>query len=206
MGIHKNAERKLSKCDPILARIIKEVGACTLEPDEKVSPYESLLRSIVYQQLHGKAAATILGRFLEQFSKRRFPKPEEVLHMDPAVMRSCGLSASKSLAIKDLALKTIEGVVPTSRKINLLSDEEIIERLTQIRGVGIWTVQMMLMFKLGRLDVIPHTDFGVQKGFSIAYAKAHPTPKELLAFSEIWRPYRSIASWYMWRVVDVSKG
>lgn len=200
--MHAKAQRHLSKSDKKLAELIKRAGPCTIAATEKVSPYHSLMRSIVYQQLHGKAAATILARLLELFPKSRFPKPEEILAINPKKLRKVGLSENKMLAIRDLALKTKEGWVPSSSAIIKLSDEEIIERLTTIRGIGVWTVQMMLIFKLGRTDVLPATDFGVQKGFSITYKKPHPTPKQLAEFGERWKPYRSVASWYMWRATD----
>lgn len=199
------AERHLAKIDPLLGKVIKEAGPCALRPEARISPYQSLLRSIVYQQLHGKAAETILKRFIASFPEGKFPEPSTVLRKRIDSMRKCGLSEAKALAIKDLALKTVEGTVPSSREIKHLSDEEIIGRLTQIRGIGVWTVQMMLMFKLGRLDVLPTTDFGVQKGFSLLYRKPMPKPKNLEKYGEIWKPYRSVAAWYLWRAVDLAK-
>ena len=203
--MHIKAQRHLSKSDKKLAALIQRAGPCTLVTTERISPYQSLVRSVVYQQLHGKAAATILARLLALFPNGKFPKPEQILALRPSSMRKVGLSNAKMLAIRDIALKTSEGLVPSSSVISKLSDQEIIDRLTSIRGVGIWTVQMMLIFKLGRLDVLPATDFGVQKGFSITYKRPHPTPKQLLAYGERWQPYRSIASWYMWRATDAAK-
>lgn len=203
--MYAKAQRYLSNSDKKLAALIQRSGPCKIVNSESITPYQSLVRSVVYQQLHGKAAATILGRFLELFPKSKFPKPEQILALKPSTMRAVGLSQAKMLAIRDIALKTSEGLVPGSKAIVKLSDQEIIDRLTAIRGVGIWTVQMMLIFKLGRLDVLPATDFGVQKGFSITYKKPHPTPKQLMEFGERWQPYRSIASWYMWRATDSDK-
>lgn len=202
--MHLKAENHLKKVDKKLKALINCVGPCTLNPQQRMTPYQSLIRAVVFQQLHGKAAQTILDRFIALFPKRRFPKPEEVLSVSPTAMRKAGLSKAKSLAIKDIAKKTIDGVVPTSKAIRKLSDEEIIERLTSIRGVGLWTVQMMLIFKLGRLDVMPASDYGVQKGFSLTFRKPHPKPKELLESTEHWSPYRSIGAWYMWRAVDLA--
>ena len=203
--MHTKAQRYLSKSDKKLAALIERAGPCTLSRTDTISPYQSLVRSVVYQQLHGKAAATILGRLLDLFPTTRFPKPEQILALKPSAMRKVGLSQAKMLAIRDIAQKTSDRLVPGSKAINKLSDQEIIDRLTSIRGVGIWTVQMMLIFKLGRLDVLPATDYGVQKGFSLTYKRPHPSPKQLLEFGQRWEPYRSIAAWYMWRATDALK-
>ena len=196
------AEEYLSKQDPTLGKLIKKVGPFTLQPEKLVSPYQSLVRSVVYQQLHGKAAATILKRLIDLYPNKKFPTPEDILATSSEKLRSVGLSENKMLAIKDIALKTKEKIVPITKIIEKLSDQEIIDRLTKIRGVGTWTVQMMLMFKLGRPDVMPSTDFGVQKGFALLYKKPHPKPKELNDYANRWKPYRSAASWYMWRAVE----
>lgn len=195
----------LKKNDKTLAGVIGKAGKCSLVPSEKFSPYQSLIKAITYQQLHGKAAATIHRRFLEIFPTKRHPKPEEILKVPLARLRKAGLSQAKAIGIREVCQKTLEGVVPTSKKILELSDDEIIERLTTIRGVGVWTVQMLLIFQMGRHDVLPSADFGVRKGFSLAYKRPMPTPKELIAFGERWKPYRSIAAWYLWRAVDLAK-
>jgi 3-methyladenine DNA glycosylase/8-oxoguanine DNA glycosylase len=194
----------LSKKDGKLARIIKKAGPPDLSPSG-LSPYEALFRSIIYQQLNGKAAATILSRVKKLYPKSRFPKPEEILKTSDEVLRSVGVSNNKSKALKDLALKATEGFLPTARAIQKLSDEEIIKRLTEIRGIGPWSVHMYLMFTLGRPDVMPSTDFGVQAGFAVTYGlKHHPKPDELEAHAEeLWKPFRTTASWYMWRAVDL---
>jgi DNA-3-methyladenine glycosylase II len=161
---------------------------------------------VAHQQLHAKAAASILGRFALLFPGKRFPKPEEVLKVRIARLRNVGFSEAKALAIRDIAAKTLEGIVPSSKVIGELGDEEIVERLTQVRGVGRWTVEMLLIFQLGRPDVLPVDDFGVRTGFQMAYQLAKmPTPRELREFGTRWSPYRTTAAWYFWRVVDRSR-
>jgi DNA-3-methyladenine glycosylase II len=196
----------LRKQDRVLAAIIKRVGPCPLAPRRGVQPWQALTRSVAYQQLNGTAATTIFNRFLALFPGTKFPTPEQIVAMPDEKLRSAGLSRAKTAAIKDIAAKTIAGVVPDRRQIRKLSDVEIITRLTTIRGVGPWTVEMLLMFTLGRPDVLPATDYGVRSGFALVYGlKALPTPKELLAHGERWRPHRSVASWYMWQAIDLSK-
>jgi len=193
----------LSAADKTLARLIRKVGPCTLKPERNCSPYKSLVRSVAYQQLNGTAAATILGRVQKLFPGKRFPEPEDLVSISEDLLRGAGLSRAKTAAVKDIAAKTIAGVVPTSRVIRKMSNEEILERLTTIRGVGSWTVEMLLMFRLGREDVLPITDYGVRKGFAVTYKLAElPSPKELLAHGERWRPYRTTAAWYLWRALD----
>ena len=196
------AIRVLSQADPKLRRLIMQAGPFTLSPRRR-SPFEALVSAVAYQQLHAKAAETILGRFKALYRPRRFPRPEDIVATSIPKLRGCGFSRAKVAAIRDIAAHTLSGVVPTLRHADALSDAEIIDRLTAIRGVGVWTVEMFLMFTLGRMDVLPATDYGVRQGFAITYGwKALPTPKQLLAHGECWRPYRSVASWYMWRAVD----
>jgi DNA-3-methyladenine glycosylase II len=198
--------KALAKADKTLAKIIKQVGPCTILPKRGRNPYESLVESIAYQQLTGKAAATIFSRVRALYPKNKFPKPEEILKTKDEDLRGAGLSFAKVMAIKDIAQKTIDGLVPSSREIVKLSDEEIIERLVQIRGVGRWTVEMLLIFHLARPDIWPVTDYGVRKGVALLYNKKElPTPKELLAFGERWKPYRTTASWYLWRAIELPK-
>jgi DNA-3-methyladenine glycosylase II len=193
----------LTRADRVLARLIKKVGPCTLVPKTRRTPFEALVRSVVYQQLNGTAAATILGRVLKLFPERRFPRPEDLLASPDAVLRGAGLSRAKTAAIKDISAKTLAGVVPNQRQISRMTNEEILERLTALRGVGPWTVEMLLIFTLGRPDILPATDYGVRKGFALTYGwKELPTPKELLEHSEKWRPHRSTAAWYFWRALD----
>ena len=196
--------RYLSKADKVLGRLIRKVGPCTLKPERNCSPFQSLVRSVAYQQLTGKAAATILGRVKNLFPTQRFPEPEDLLKTSDEQLRAAGLSRAKIAAVKDIAAKTLEGVVPDSKTIRKMSNEEILQRLTAIRGVGSWTVEMLLMFRLGREDVLPATDYGVRKGFALTYELEDlPTPQELLAHGEKWRPYRTTASWYLWRALDL---
>lgn len=202
--IHQNAVEHLSRTDPILRKLIKAVGPCTLRPKDRRSPYEALVTSVVYQQLNGTAAATILGRVKALFPGKKFPAPEDLLAMPEERLRSAGLSRAKTIAIKDIAAKAADGIVPPRRAMARMPDAEIVERLTTLRGVGPWTVEMLLIFTLGRVDVLPVTDYGVRKGFALTYGwKELPKPKELLAFGEKWRPYRTTASWYFWRALDV---
>jgi len=205
--MHADAERHLSRADRVLARIIRQVGPCTIRPRRTCPPYQSLVQAVAHQQLNGTAAQTILKRFIALFPGTKFPPPEAVLAASDEQLRSAGLSRAKTAAIKDIAHKTTTGHVPTRREAARLSDEELVARLTEIRGVGPWTVEMFLIFTLGRRDVLPVGDYGVRCGFAKAYGwQELPTPKELLAEGERWRPYRSIASWYMWRVLDAPAG
>ena len=200
------ALKHLSAADPVMRRLIKQVGACGLEPETRRPPFQSLVQAVAHQQLNGTAAGNILGRFKKLFPGRRFPRAEDLAEVTDEQLRACGFSFAKIRAIRDIAEKTLSGVVPASRHIVKLEDEEIITRLTAVRGVGRWTVEMLLIFQLGRPDVLPVDDFGVRRGFSRAYKKpAMPKPRELLAFGEIWRPYRTTAAWYLWRAADAEK-
>lgn len=200
------ARKHLRQRDPLLAPIINRVGPCPLAPRRGVQPWQALTRSVAYQQLNGTAATTIFNRFLALFPAAKFPTPEQIVAAPEEQLRGAGLSRAKTAAIKDIAAKTIAGVVPDRRRMQKLSDAEIIARLTTIRGVGPWTVEMLLMFTLGRPDVLPATDYGVRSGFALVYGlKALPTPKEILAHGERWRPHRSVAAWYLWRAVDLHK-
>jgi len=194
------AMKHLAAKDEQLVPLIKETLPFRIENDPIQSPYETLLEAIAYQSISGKAAATIFGRVKALSSTGRAPSPQEILKLRKPVLRKAGLSGAKILAMKDLAKKTLEGVVPSLEEAHELSDDELVERLVSVRGIGAWTVEMFLIFRLGRPDVLPIHDLGVRKGWSITYGKKHmPKPKELLAFGERWRPYRTVASWYMWR-------
>lgn len=198
------AATQLAETDAVLAKLIRKVGPCTLRPRQRRQPFEALVQSVAYQQLNGTAARTIFSRFKALFPGRRFPGPEEVLAMPAPRLRSAGLSRAKVAAIRDIAAHTLSGVVPSRRATRSLSDEEIVERLTAVRGVGPWTVEMFLIFSLGRPDVLPATDYGVRKGFAVTYGwKDLPKPKELLAFGERWRPHRTTAAWYFWRALEL---
>jgi DNA-3-methyladenine glycosylase II len=199
--MHSKAERYLSKADPKLAAVIRAAGPCALKPRRR-SPFESLVRSVTYQQLNGTAAETILKRFINLYESR-FPSPEDILRTADEDMRKCGLSGAKTAAIKDIAHKSIAGIVPSTPQIRKLADEEIVERLTQVRGVGPWTVEMLLIFTLGRVDVWPATDYGIRQGVAMVHGlRELPKPRELFAMGEIYRPYRSVAAWYFWRALD----
>lgn len=202
---HHEAVEHLKASDAKLALLIDKVGECRFEVRSNLSIYESLLRSIMYQQLAGSAAAAILKRLQALFHDGdRYPTPEQILGASEEVLRSAGLSRNKMLALKDLSQKTVEGLVPTRAEARKLSDGELIERLTAIRGIGVWTVEMLLIFGLGRADVLPVTDYGVRKGFQRTFkTRELPTAKQLLRRGEKWRPYRSIASWYLWRAAEM---
>jgi DNA-3-methyladenine glycosylase II len=197
------ALRHLSERDETLRALIAETAPFQIDVADAQSPYEVLMESIVYQSISGKAAATIFARIKALGSEGRAPAPEEMLKIPRAKLRKAGLSGAKVLAMKDLAKKTLAGIVPTHEEALKLSDEELVERLVSVRGIGAWTVEMFLIFRLGRPDVLPIHDLGVKKGWSVAYGKKHmPKPKELLEFGERWRPYRTVASWYMWRAFE----
>jgi DNA-3-methyladenine glycosylase II len=197
------ATKYLAERDESLKRLIGETVPFQIDVTDAQSPYEVLLESITYQSISGKAAATIFSRIKALGSNGRPPSPEQMLKLRKPALRKAGLSGAKVLAMKDLAQKTIDGVVPTYEQALTMSDEELVERLVSVRGIGAWTVEMFLIFRLGRPDVLPIHDLGVKKGWAVAYGKKHmPKPKELLAFGERWRPYRTVASWYMWRAFE----
>ena len=200
---YDEAVRHLCAKDKKLAKYIARVGPCTLRPRKLQTPFAALCESIVYQQLTGKAAATIFARVLALFPGKRFPRPEEILATTDERLRSAGLSRAKAAALKDLSQKTLDGTVPTLRALGAMTDDEIVERLTEVRGIGRWTVEMMLMFRLGRPDVLPAGDYGVRKGYARVYGGDLPAPRDLLESGERWRPYRSVASWYLWRVLEL---
>lgn len=192
----------MKKADPVLGRHIESVGAYGLVPKDQ-DTFESLVQSIVYQQLNGKAAATIHGRVLALFGGKALT-PKNLLKIPKAKLRGAGLSENKFLAVRDLAKKCLCGVVAPRERLEPLSDAEIIARLTEVRGIGEWTVQMFLMFKLGRPDVLPVNDFGVRKAFGLLYRKSGgmPSPAALEKHGRRWAPYRTVASWYLWRRLD----
>jgi DNA-3-methyladenine glycosylase II len=212
---------ELSTADPLLGKLIKQVGPFTLRIKSSHSPFEALLESIIYQQLHGKAAASILQRLLAIFGDDH-PRPEQLLAASDEVLRAAGVSRSKTLALRDLAAKTLDGTVPSLAQIRRQSDTEIVDRLTEVRGIGPWTVEMLLMFRLGRPDILPVTDFGIRKGFALTFGKLAkknfapldkkfnvtedmlPSPAQMLKRGERWRPWRSVASWYLWRACDLA--
>lgn len=194
------AARKLAASDPVLAGIIKGVGPCPLTPTPDVDLFQALLRSIIFQQLHGKAAAAIHGRVVKLMPE---VSAAALKALPETSLRAAGLSANKLLAARDLASRTLDGTVPAAESVANLDDEELIERLTKVRGVGPWTVQMLMIFYLGRPDVMPTGDFGIRKAFSLLYRRGRPVkPEAILRHSKRWQPHRSVASWYLWRSLD----
>jgi DNA-3-methyladenine glycosylase II len=194
----------LAAKDERLARLIGDTPEYRVESDGTESPYEALLQAIAYQSISGKAAETIFARVKALGSGKRGPAPQEMLRLPKRALRKAGLSGAKIVAMKDLAQKTLDGLVPTREVAEAMRDEELVERLTAVRGVGAWTVEMFLIFRLGRPDVLPIHDLGVQKGHALTYGKKFLTkPKDLAEFGERWRPYRTVASWYMWRACQL---
>jgi DNA-3-methyladenine glycosylase II len=190
--------------DRPLARTIERVGAFGLKLHDSRTPFETLAESILHQQITGKAAAAIAARLCASFGGESYPAPELVVRARTTKLRSAGLSATKAAAIKDLAAKVLDGTVPTFEAMGAMSDDEIVERLVDVRGIGRWTAEMLLIFRLGRPDVLPSTDYGIRKGFARVYrAKDLPAPKEILTRGERWRPFRTLASWYLWRCLEL---
>jgi DNA-3-methyladenine glycosylase II len=196
----------LGNVDPVMKQLIARAGAFAIETREEHSSFETLARAIAHQQLNGKAAQSILNRFISTCGQGIFPAPEALLGLEDAALRAAGFSFSKIAALRDLATKTLSGIVPLREQLHTLSDPEIIERLTAVRGIGRWTAEMLLMFQMRRPDVLPVDDFGVRQGFRLAYGlKKMPAPKVLALFGERWAPHRSAAAWYLWRAVDLHR-
>jgi len=199
--------------DARLAALIDRAGPFTMQLDRSSSPFESLFESILYQQLHGKAAATIHRRVCDYFGCS--PSPQHIVSVPDEVLRTAGVSGNKIKAIRDLAAKTIDGTVPSHAAISRMSDADIVERLTEVRGIGPWTVEMLLIFRLGRPDVLPVTDYGVRKGYALTFMRVPrsrpveaadlPEPDVVSKRAQRWAPFRSVASWYMWRACDLAK-
>src|SRR5437868_9230071 len=201
--MHEEAHRYLAGTDKRLAALMAASRRYDLVPQNGVRPFDALAESIAYQQLSGKAAATIWKRVRALFPKRKFLDPNIVLQTPDEKFRAAGLSRSKVAALKDLAAKTLDRTVPTTRQLAKMTDEEIIARLITVRGIGRWTVEMLLLFELGRPDVWPVDDYGVRKGFAKTFGKRKlPKPKQLMKLGEKWRPHRSVAAWYFWRALD----
>jgi DNA-3-methyladenine glycosylase II len=205
-GLGGRAARAHLAADPVLGPVVKRVGAFTLKPETR-EPYEALVRAIAHQQVHGRAAEAMLRRLIELFPQQAFPDPAGLLALPEGAIRGCGFSGAKVAAILDIAHKTVGGLVPTQRGAARLSDEALIERLVAIRGVGRWTVEMLLIFTLGRPDILPVDDFGVREGYRHAAGlDAQPKPRALAEAGLGWAPYRSAAAWYLWRYADLAKG
>jgi DNA-3-methyladenine glycosylase II len=203
---HDHAHQLLGASDPRMAALIARSRRYEITPAVSIRPFDALAESIAYQQLNGKAAASIWNRVRALYPKRKRLDPAKVLATPDETLRAAGLSRAKVAAIKDLAAKTLDGTVPSSRALVRMTDDEIVARLTTVRGIGRWTVEMLLLFDLGRPDVWPVDDYGVRKGFAKTFGKRKlPTPKQLMKYGEKWRPYRSVAAWYFWRAVDESE-
>jgi len=189
--------------DELLARAMDRVGPFVLEPRATKSLFEALMRSIVYQQLHGKAAESIHSRVLVQLKAHGGPTPGALGKVPDEILRAAGLSAGKLRAIRDLAAKCLDGTVPTLREAHKLDDAELITRLTAVRGIGPWTVHMLLIFYLGRPDVMPTGDLAIRAAFKRLYNKPRdPSPESIIRHARRWQPYRSVACWYLWRSLD----
>jgi DNA-3-methyladenine glycosylase II len=200
----KHILQHLQQADPTLAALIERAGPFKLKP-RRLPPFRSLTQAIIFQQLHGKAADTILRRFCGLFGDSEFPSPEQVLEAGLDRLRTAGLSRAKASYILDLAARARSQSLPTLAECKALADEEIIARLTEVKGVGRWTAEMFLMFNLGRPDVLPVGDFGVRRGFMVAWGKRKlPAPETLRRYGARWKPYRTAASWYLWRAADAA--
>jgi DNA-3-methyladenine glycosylase II len=198
------ARGHLRRC-PVLGPVVEQVGALRLAAARR-EPYEALVRAVAHQQVHGRAAEAMLGRLLALFPEHDFPPPSGVLALAEPALRGCGFSAAKVTAIRDIAARTEAGQVPTRRGAARLPDAALIERLTECRGVGRWTVEMLLIFTLGRPDVLPVDDYGVREGYRLAAGLPdQPKPRDLAAIGEAWAPFRSAAAWYLWRAADLAK-
>jgi 3-methyladenine DNA glycosylase/8-oxoguanine DNA glycosylase len=201
----RKATAHLRAVSPELDALIEAAGRYEVDPDPDVEPFAYLLRSIVFQQLNGTAARTIHGRVLDLFGGR-VPTPQQLLDTDAATLRTAGLSGAKSASAHDLARHALEGHLPTHDELYTMSDLEIVRHMTVVRGIGPWTVHMLLLFRLGRPDVLPTGDFGVREGWRLLTgAERQLTPTQFRAVAEPWRPYRSVASWYLWRAVDLHR-
>jgi DNA-3-methyladenine glycosylase II len=195
----------LSSVDPVMRGLIAAAGPYRIRVDDACPPFQVLARAIAHQQLNGTAANTILTRFVDSCGQGSFPTPQAVLAASDAQLRAAGFSFAKIASLRDLASKTLAGTVPAREVLIALDTEEIIERLTQVRGVGRWTVEMMLMFHLRRPDVLPVDDFGVRNGFRLAYGlRKLPAPRALGRYGERWGPHRTAAAWYLWRAVELA--
>jgi O-6-methylguanine DNA methyltransferase len=200
------AVEHLREADPVLAKLIQEVGPFRMRLRSARSIFVALAEAIVYQQLNGKAAASIFARVCALFPVAQGLTAEQILRISEAKLRAAGLSNSKLLSIRDLARKAADGEIPTLAEAHRMDDEMLIERLTQVRGIGRWTVEMLLMSRLGRPDVLPVDDYGIRAGFAAAFKKRKfPAPKDLVKPGAKWKPYRTVASWYLWRAADLAK-
>lgn len=197
------AARHLSATDVPMAELIKSVGRCRLQVNDSLSPFQTLIRSIIYQKISVHSAAAIYQRVQDHFEDPLDISPEALLALPSNRLLEAGLSRAKLTAVTDLATKTLDGLVPTFKETKGLSNEQIIDRITEVKGIGRWTVEMLLIYRLGRADVLPVGDFAIRKGYQLAYRHPElPKPKELSRVGETWAPHRSVASWYLWRATD----
>jgi len=202
ISLHQGTLKYLAATDPVISKLIKKIGPINLEP-RRLPTFQSIIHAIIHQQLSGKVARVIYDRFIALFKNGDFPMPEQVRNIEIEIMRGVGLSRSKATYIKGLAEMAMMGRVPSIEECDQLNDEEIKDHLTEIKGIGPWTVEMLLIFNFGRPDILPIHDLGVRKGFQIAYKKRElPTPEQLERFGKKWRPYRTMATLYLWRAVD----
>jgi DNA-3-methyladenine glycosylase II len=198
----QDAEKKLAAADPVMARLMEMIGPLDFTP-RRLPTFQALIRSIIHQQLSGQVAEAILDRFIALFGEEDFPSPQAIAAMDFERMRAVGLSRPKTAYIKEVAEMTLKGAVPSLEECDRSDDRELHDRLIGIKGVGPWTVQMVLIFNIGRPDILPTRDLGIQKGFQIAYRKKElPNPEQLERFGKRWKPYRTTAALYLWRAVD----
>ncbi|NHO31204.1 DNA-3-methyladenine glycosylase family protein [Acetobacter fallax] len=200
------AEYFLSAADPDFAALIERTGRCRLEPDQTGEPYEALIRAVLYQQLHGRAAAAILGR-LKALSDDRCPSPGELLSYSFETLRACGLSARKIVTVQGLAQARLDGIVPSRAGAEAMDDEDLIAHLTSLRGIGRWTVEMLLIFTLGKPDIMPVDDFGIGEGWrKLKRQEVRLRPRQLAQVTACFSPWRSVAAWYLWRASEEGKG
>jgi 3-methyladenine DNA glycosylase/8-oxoguanine DNA glycosylase len=196
----RKAQARLRRSDPVLAAIIRDVGPCRLRADESGGAFAALVESIIYQQITGKAAASIYGR-VRRLLGRRHPRPHDILGAPVDALRQAGLSRQKVLYLRDLSERVRDGL--KLRALGQMEDEAVIEALTEVKGIGRWTVEMLLIFRLGRLDVLPVHDYGIRKAMQRAYRfRKLPNPERMRRLAEPWRPYRTVACWYLWRSLE----
>jgi 3-methyladenine DNA glycosylase/8-oxoguanine DNA glycosylase len=202
-----DALRHLRRVDPVMAQLIRRAGPFTPTAERRRGPYEALVRAVAHQQLTGKAAQTILDRFVMLYGGDTYPSPEQLIATPDHYLRGVGFSRAKTVALKDIAAKTQDGTIPERQRLARMKDETIIERLTEARGVGRWTVEMFLMFTLGRPDVLPVDDYGIRNGFARAFRRRElPAPADVEKRGVRWKPYRTVASWYLWRALELPRG
>ena len=198
---YSSASQFLAALDPDWARLVAAIGPCLHQPKPAREPYEALVRAIAYQQLHARAGDAIVARLLALFPEQVFPSPEQLLASDISVLRGCGFSASKIATLHGIAAATLDGTVPGYREAQTMDDQTLIERLTRLRGIGRWTVEMLLIYSLERPDILPVDDFGVREGYRrLKRLEVQPTRKQMNEIGLPWSPYRTVAAWYLWRV------